>query len=182
MITKLSSKNLSLMLMVFLLVAALLSIISLVHNVYDTTSEYYFDLLNKSQRQESHNLAILLAQTLNSSKQVLITSAIQMSQMNVADEKAVQRFLAVKASGYSVLEETFFIRSSDGKLLLSRDIKGLQAGDNRKISWYQKVERSRHFEVSEPFLMKDHLVIVLAVPVYQEGKLQGVLGFGRTLD
>ncbi|MGE5416904.1 MAG: EAL domain-containing protein [Acidobacteriota bacterium] len=180
--TKLSSKNLSLMLMVFLLVTALLSMISLVHNVYDRTSEYYFDLLNKSQRQESHNLAIILAQTLNSSKQVLITSSIQMSQMDLENEQAVQHFLYVKASGYSVLEETFFIRSSDGRLLLSRSIDGLQSNDNRQISWYRKVMQSRRFEVSEPFLMKEHLVIVLAVPVYKDGEIQGVLGFGRTLD
>lgn len=154
---------------------------------YSREREKYFAVLTAQQRESARNVAYLLADVLRPYRELVLSTAAQLTKMNLDHDAAIDTFLTTKITGLSVVDNFYFGRERDGKILDTADARLPVGFDSRKRLWYLEAKAARQFIVTEPYrdAATGELCLTLAVPVYQNHELKGVLGldiFLRTVE
>ncbi|RPF47040.1 diguanylate cyclase (GGDEF)-like protein [Thermodesulfitimonas autotrophica] len=145
---------------------------------YTEQREKYFQVLRQQQREAARNAAFLLGEVLRPYRELVFITATQLAKMNLDDDAAVDQFLTEKIAGLSVVDNFYFGRERDGKFLDSANAQLPPGYDPRKRPWYREAVAARGFIVTEPYrdAATGELCLTLAIPVYQQQELRGVLG------
>ena len=153
-------------------------------NSYRNAWHHYFSAFNTQQQESARNVAFLLAEVMQPYKELVFTTASQLAQKNLNDDAAVDRFLSEKTMGLTLVGNFYFGRERDGKVIDSMHARLPADFDPRKRPWYRQAVNRQGFTVTEPYVdaATGKPCLTLAIPVYQEKVLMGVLGLDVFLD
>ncbi|MGQ9513255.1 EAL domain-containing protein [Thermodesulfitimonas sp.] len=145
---------------------------------YTEQREKYFQTLRQTEREAAANAAFLLGEVLRSYRELVFITATRLAKMNLDDDAGIDQFLTEKVIGLSLVDNFYFCRERDGKLLDSANAQFPPNFDPRQRPWYREAVAARGFIVTEPYrdAATGELCLTLAVPVYQQQELRGVLG------
>ncbi|MEW6772269.1 MAG: cache domain-containing protein, partial [Bacillota bacterium] len=151
---------------------------------YKTAQNQYFHTLNIQQQESARNVAFLIAEIMRPYKELVLTTASQFRNKDLDADEAIRSCLSEKTGGLTVVQNFYFGREKDGRALYTMNAPLPPGFDPRQRPWYRKAVSNRGFVVTEPYVgaITGKLCLTLAAPVYQEGKLAGVLGLDVFLD
>ncbi|HVO86908.1 MAG TPA: EAL domain-containing protein [Casimicrobiaceae bacterium] len=119
-------------------------------------------------------------QKLQALQRVLMLSALEVSDADLASSDAAQRYLDNNTGLFAAFDRSVFLFSSEGILLAERPFRPGRRGDNARWRSYIRATLDRHEPViSEPFLTNvgdGNTVLVLTMPVFaKDGRFIGIL-------
>ena len=127
-----------------------------------------------------HRIADDVDQKLRSRQRVLAASAEEITEADLADSDAAQRYLDRNTGLFAAFDRSTFLFSARGILLAERPFRSGRRGDD--ASWRPYIRDTIHLRqpiVSEPFLTNvgdANMVLVLTMPVFsREGHLIGIV-------
>jgi diguanylate cyclase (GGDEF)-like protein len=151
---------------------------------YKSAHNQYFQTLSSQQQESARNVAFLIAEIMRPYKELVLTTASQFQNKDLDADEAIRSCLIEKTGGLTIVQNFYFGREKDGKTLYTMNAPLPPGFDPRQRPWYRKAASNRGFVVTEPYVdaITGKLCLTLAAPVYQEGKLAGVLGLDVFLD
>ncbi|MEW6573348.1 MAG: EAL domain-containing protein [Bacillota bacterium] len=151
---------------------------------YKTAYNQYFQNLSSQQQESARNVAFLIAEIMRPYKELVLTTASQFQNKDLDADEAIRSCIIEKTGGLTIVQNFYFGREKDGKTLYTMKAPLPPGFDPRQRPWYRKAATNRGFVVTEPYVdaITGKLCLTLAAPVYQEGKLAGVLGLDVFLD
>jgi diguanylate cyclase (GGDEF)-like protein/PAS domain S-box-containing protein len=121
-----------------------------------------------------------LDQKLLSLQRILMMSAIEMTEADVASSDAAQHYLDTNTGLFAAFDRSTFLFSAQGILLAERPFRPNRRGDNAAWrSYIRDTMRTQQPVISEPFLTNvgdANMVLVMTMPVFsKEGRMIGIL-------
>lgn len=152
---------------------------------YFHTQNQYLENFKTNERQVTFSTSLALSEMLKPNRELLIATASKIRKMDLNDNKSIQELLIEKSSGLSSVSSIYFGRQDNGKLVKSNIYNPTPVNyDARKRPWYTTAISQDNFVITNPYVnaSTNRLCISLAIPIYQNDAIKGVLGLDIQID
>jgi methyl-accepting chemotaxis protein len=145
---------------------------------YLTDLKSYNSSVKSKELNSARNASLLLSEMLNPSKILLVNTAKQLENKDIYNNAEIIAFLSEKALKFTGIEGIYFGRENDGSFFGSKDYEVPDNFNPRNRPWYKEAVLKNSFVITEPYIdvSTGAQCLGLAVPVYKNGILEGVLG------
>lgn len=143
----------------------------------------YTNSLIKENNNLLSNTSLLLSEVLLSEKEMIVTSANDLSTMDLSNDTTIKSYIQNRSKGFTTIGAFYFVRV-DGAQFLNSNLLPPTGFNPQERSWYMNAVNAKKLVLSESYVdsLTNKLCITLSAPVYKDSVLMGVVGLDIFMD
>lgn len=175
------------------LITSITVIVLVMSGAYFGYKEYINNNILRSRSTESiyvrekeigDNASYLIAEILKPNKGLLLSSSMQILNINMNNNSQTKEFLINRSFGFTLIDGFYFGRQRDGYHISAQKLKLPASYDPRLRPWYILAIKNKKISVTNPYIDANtgKYCITFANPIYKNGTLMGVMGMDIFID